>query len=87
MTYEWEKGLFTVPYGDDYSKAMANILFGELKDLSNANHDDVADATLRAEKIIKNNETLEVSYDKEFRVYRREEKASIPNRLINSRHV
>lgn len=87
MTYEWEKWLYTVPYGDDYSKAIANILFGELRDLATSDHDDMADALLRAEKVVKNNETLGISYEKDFKVYDKIARANIPNRLIDSQHV
>lgn len=47
----------------------------------------MADALLRAEKVVKNNETLGISYEKDFKVYDRIAKANIPSRLIDSQHV
>lgn len=47
----------------------------------------MADALLRAEKVVKNNETLGISYEKDFKVYDKIARANIPNRLIDSRHV
>lgn len=87
MVYEWEKGLYSIPYGDDYSRAIANILFGELRDLASSEHDDMADALLRAEKVIKNNETAQIGYQKDFSLYKKIAEPSIPSRLIDSRHV
>lgn len=87
MLYVWEKKLYSIPYADDYSRATANILFSELRELASADHDDVADALLRAEKVIKQNEGKEIKYEKDFSIYKKLAQANIPNRLIDSRHV
>lgn len=79
--------MYSVPYADDYSKATANVLFGELRELASADHDDMADALLRAEKVIKNNEVGQISYEKDFSMYKKLAEPSIPSRLIDSRQI
>ncbi|NCB03534.1 MAG: hypothetical protein EOM67_15490, partial [Spirochaetia bacterium] len=48
MKWEWEKGLWEIPCGDQISMEYANILFSELNQLQASKHDDVADALFRA---------------------------------------
>lgn len=48
MKWEWERGLWEVPCGDELSLSYANLLFSELNQLENSRYDDLADALFRA---------------------------------------
>lgn len=70
LQYTFEQEKYEFPYGDDYSKELVNALFTELKALNKANHDDLADALLRIELIVRAHEGGLVSYDKDFNIYK-----------------
>lgn len=69
LQYEFEKGMYIVPFWDDYSMTMANIFFSELKNVQNTKHDDVADAVLRAERAIRLEEGMNIKVEKNFNIY------------------
>jgi len=50
MKWEWEKGLWITPVGDEKSMLIANRLFQELNQGERADHDDLADALFRTQK-------------------------------------
>jgi hypothetical protein len=50
MKWEWQKGLWKVPYGDALSIELSNRLFYELQMMERADHDDLVDALFRAQK-------------------------------------
>lgn len=63
MKWEWEKGLWEVPCGDELSLELSNILLAELNQGEKSRHDDVADATFRAEvACLREHESAQVKY-------------------------
>lgn len=70
LQYTFEKELFEFPYYDDYSKEFVNALFAELKMLNKSAHDDLGDALLRAELVVRGNAAGIVEYDADFNIYK-----------------
>lgn len=79
MLYAWENGYYEVPYGDDYTVKMADVLYAQMRELSKAAHDDVADALFRAEKVCQQM-TNTASYDKNFALYQRKSERRYENK-------
>lgn len=76
MKWEWEKGLWVVPCGDEMSLTMATRLFLELNQAERADHDDVADAIFRAQRgFVKLEEPSKIQYTP----YQRKVEASLQN--------
>ena len=70
LQYTFEKGHYRFPYYDDYSKEYTNTLFQELKALNKSSHDDLGDALLRTELVIKAHQGGLVEYDSDFSVFK-----------------
>lgn len=70
LQYTFEKWQYKFPYYDDYSKEYTNAVFQELKALNKSSHDDLGDALLRTEIVIKAHQGGLVEYDKEFWLYK-----------------
>lgn len=89
LQYTFEKKLFKFPYYDDYSKEFVNALFWELKMLNKSLHDDFSDALLRAELVIRANETGTIEYDATYNMYkimsRKKKEQTRSQKAINER--
>ena len=70
LQYTFEKWQYKFPYYDDYSKEYTNAVFQELKALNKSSHDDLGDALLRTELVIKAHQGGLVEYDSEFWLYK-----------------
>lgn len=69
LQLDFELWVWEIPYGDPMAKEFVDILYSQLKNLRRSSHDDVSDALLRADKVIREIKGSEIEYEKSFKLY------------------